>query len=284
MSQKEPFTLTLDQHYLALSTWENAYPVRAGFTTRLHGFSEPPFQSNNLGYHVGDKEELVQQNRHQLCEDAQLAWNGWVSFQQVHSDKIGYVSQFDAGRGRDSLEDAIPQWDGAYTDQAGILLTALFADCVPLFFYAPGAQLIGLAHAGWRGTVKGIGATMVQRWQKEYHVQPNEILVAIGPSIQGCCYEISDHVAIPLVEQLEHYHLQDKVEEVLTPLSNKGQYRCHLSQANRLILEAVGVPSDQIVQSNDCTSCHVDRFFSYRKEGGKTGRMAAFIQLAGGQH
>nr|WP_318538719.1 peptidoglycan editing factor PgeF [Geobacillus thermoleovorans] len=158
-----------------------------------------------------------------------------------------------------------------YTDEAEVLLALCFADCVPIYFVAPSAGLVGLAHAGWRGTAGGIAGHMVRLWQTREHIAPSDIYVAIGPAIGPCCYTVDDRVV-------------DSLRPTLPPESplpwretSPGPYALDLKEANRLQLIAAGVPNSHIYVSERCTSCEEALFFSHRRDRGTTGRMLAFI-------
>jgi len=249
---------------LLMLRWPN---VIAGFTTKQGGFSQPPFSSFNLGLHVGDEAVVVEQNRRKLGELLTIPLEQWVCCEQTHGSRIEKVTARDAGKGTVQFETAIADTDGLYTDEAGILLTLCFADCVPLYFFAPTHGTIGLAHAGWKGTVKNIAGNMVQRFRDE-GIMPEEIIVAIGPAIGACCYVVDDRVIDAAKRMLDKENLP--FDEV-----RAGQYALDLKELNRLLLIKEGIQHIQV--SNDCTSCQTDVFFSHRRDNGRTGRMMAFI-------
>src|SRR5699024_6157402 len=129
-----------------------------------------------------------------LAEKFRIPVEQWICAQQIHGDHIRKVGKSDAGKGGTHLDDALLSTDGLYTDASGLLLALAYADCVPLYFFAPYDGLIGIAHAGWRGTAANIGARMVEMWSTVEGVAPRDIFSAIGPSIGACCYEVDKRV------------------------------------------------------------------------------------------
>ncbi|WP_062048573.1 polyphenol oxidase family protein [Bacillus sp. JCM 19034] len=187
----EPF-IQESERYFKLSQWEQKFSsLVVGFTTRNGGVSRFPFRSLNMGFHVDDDQELVRQNRQLLAGDLSFPLSNWVGSEQVHGAKIVRVSAMEKGKGANDLESAIRNTDGLYTNEPNLLLTSLYADCVPIFYYAPTANLIGLAHAGWRGSVSRIATNMVKLWVENEGVQKKDILITIGPCISAERYEVN---------------------------------------------------------------------------------------------
>jgi YfiH family protein len=173
--------------------------------------------------------------------------------------------------------------DGLLTSVPGVLLTSFYADCVPLYFYDPLLQVVGLAHAGWKGTVAEIAAAMVERMETAYGSRPRDILAGIGPSIGDCCYEVDDYV-------MDHIRrLEGELEPVPAQGDVPGLYRTseaddrksmlNLKEMNRRIMIKAGILPTHIECTSWCTSCNQDLFFSYRKENGVTGRMTSWIGI-----
>jgi YfiH family protein len=272
----EPFVIGERESALRLRSWENRWPqLVVGFSTRKGGVSEQEYRSLNCGLHVGDYTPHVIENRRKLAEENGFAYEHWTCAEQVHGNEICIVTEKEIGAGRMAHSEAIAGVDGLLTDQRNVFLASFYADCVPLFFFAPDAQVIGVAHAGWRGTVACIGPKMVKAMEERWNVPPEQIHVAIGPSIGACCYEVNDVVA-------------DQVRQVTEQSSRVlkdagiGKYMLNLQETNRILLEEAGILPAHIEVSHLCTSCRTDLFFSHRKENGKTGRMTAFIALKEG--
>lgn len=261
--------------YFIIEPWRQTIPsLVAGFSTREGGVSTGPYSSLNLGFHVGDDQESVKQNRQRLAEQLAFPITRWVGTEQVHEASVKKVGLADAGKGAATLETAIAGTDALYTADENLLLTSLYADCVPLFFLAPDQRLIGLAHAGWRGTVKRIAPAMVKRWQADEGVDPADVHVVIGPCISQSAYEV-DRGVIEAIRQ----SLPSTVERTYTACGN-DKYMLDLRLVNKQLLLEAGVRAEHIVLSSVCTAGDA-RMFSHRADGGKTGRMMSFIGLRG---
>jgi YfiH family protein len=274
----EPFVQQSEQ-ILSIPSWESQRSnLVVGFTTKNGGVSKGHFTSLNTGLHVMDQEDAVRENKRILGDSLGFPTSQWVGCEQVHENRIVKVDQTSIGKGVFSYGSSIPSTDGIYTDKKDILLTLCFADCVPLYFYSTDRSLIGLAHAGWKGTVKNIGTKMVEIW-KEEGVSPNQVLVAIGPSISPSAYVVDDYVL-------------DQVKSVISAASifpeiykevSSGQYELDLKRVNKELLLQAGVKEENISCSSFCTSSHDNLFFSHRRDRGKTGRMMSFIGMKGVQ-
>lgn len=256
--------------HLYLPEW-TVWDVETGFSSRNGGVSTGAYASLNLGLHVGDSREDVLKNRELWLEYFGTDWTQVVIGEQVHSNRVLWVENSDGGRGAASLETALPQVDGLLT-QSGLGLMAFFADCVPIFFYHPRIKAVGIAHAGWKGTVGKIALRMLEALA-EHGGHPEEARVALGPSIGVCCYEVDEPLA-------ERFRSGFSETHFLTP-TRPGHYRLDLWQANQIILKEAGVPESQISVAGLCTSCHEDSFFSHRRDGVPTGRMAGWIRHVG---
>ena len=266
----EPFILQNNPYFL-LENWMNQFPhLMAGITSKNGGYSEGEFKSLNLGFHVGDVLKDVQLNRSEIATKLEFPLDSWIGAEQTHNDNILKVTRADRGKGAECYATSLKDTDGFYTDEKGILLTLCYADCVPLFFIAPERGVIGVAHAGWKGTVKQIAKKMVELWQKE-GIAPEQIFAAIGPSICEKCY-IVDKRVIDFVQKV----LED-VEKKPYNLICEGQYSLDLREVNRLLLLKAGIPEQQILVTDYCSSCDREHFFSHRRDQGRTGRMLSFI-------
>lgn len=265
----EPFFLENEQYFL-INDWLNG--AVAGFTTKNGGHSKNQFDSLNLGFHVNDEYEDVCRNRHVVSELLKLPLESWVGAEQTHEISIAKVGKEHRGQGSVDYGSSLKAIDGFFTKETDILLTLCYADCVPLYFNAPNDSAIGIAHAGWKGTVKGIGNEMIRTFLEE-GIQAKDILVVIGPSICENCYIVDNKVIDMLKNVLED------VEQKPYNLISGNQYHLNLKELNRQILIQSGVRDDKIQISNLCTSCDKEHFFSHRRDKGSTGRMMGFISL-----
>lgn len=274
---EEPF-IQSQNSTLFLQDWTQLSPgLIAGFTTKHGGTSLSPYESNNLGLHVGDDSHRVITNRLQLSETLGFPANQWVCADQVHNDQIVKVTDSLTGQGVLDHKESIKRTDGFYTNKNNILLTLCYADCVPIYYYAPNHHMIGISHAGWKGTVKNISGKMIQLWDMVENIPPSDVYVAIGPSIDHCCYVVNNQVIKQVDETLEHISSSSHPYEEIS----EGQYRLDLKALNKLLLLHEGVKEENLLISKYCTSCHDHLFFSHRRDKGKTGRMLSYIGFQG---
>lgn len=258
-----------DASVLHLRNWENVDPALVvGLTTRSGGHSEPPYNSLNIGLHVGDQYETIIKNRETLAEKLSVPLTHWVTGEQVHGTAIHVVQTNDKGKGAYDFDTSIKNVDGLITKEKGLLCSAYFADCVPLYFYDSTTGYIGMAHAGWKGTVNGIAKKMVEKMHG-LGADLTDLLVAVGPSISQSNYEVDQHV-------IDHIDVKYK-DAVTTASKQPGKYLLDLKQLNRAILRDSGLRDENIKISNYCTYREKDLFFSHRRDQGKTGRMLGFI-------
>lgn len=242
------------------------------FTTRHGGVSKGPYSSLNMALHVGDNGDDVAANRAIACQALGINPAALVAGQQVHGDRVQVVTAAHRGRGAADYQDALAETDALVTNVPGLPLISCYADCVPLFFYDPVQRAVGLAHAGWRGTVLQIGRATVQTMIREYQCRPSNILAGIGPSIGPCCYEINHQVLAPLQKSFSEW-------PALVRQTGPDHWRLNLWEANRQGLLAAGIAAAHIAVAAVCTACHQDQYFSFRAEKGTTGRMASIIML-----
>jgi hypothetical protein len=229
---------------------------------------------------VSDNPADVIANRERLAQAIGVDTRAVTYAEQVHGNEVVTVSARDKGKGVYSRESAIQAKDGFITNEAGVFLHALFADCVPLYFFDPVRRAIGLAHAGWKGSVLQIARETVLAMRNAFGSNPFDLLAVIGPSIGGCCYEVDGNVLSRVQEVLREIgsDAPEDSEDVFR-LKGEGKYLLNLQQLNRHIMIKAGILPTNIEISTLCTSCRTDMFFSHRKEGGTTGRMAAWIGI-----
>ncbi|MBB6636319.1 peptidoglycan editing factor PgeF [Cohnella thailandensis] len=280
----EPFVLTGNAQasagLLRLETWEKFEGLTAGFSTRNGGVSAPPRHTLNTALHVGDAPADVVANRRRVAEELGWDFEAWTCAEQVHGSRVHAVTSADAGRGRLDRESAIPDADALIANEPGILLVMYFADCVPLYFFDPDTNAIGLAHAGWKGTVANVAAATVDEMRKRYGTKPERLLGAVGPSIGACCYEVDEavlkHVG-PLAAELDA-HLQEDAQPLVTN-AKEGRAQLNLKEFNRHLMIKAGILPSRIEMTTWCTGCRTDLFFSHRQENGATGRMMSWLGM-----
>ncbi|KHE73034.1 peptidoglycan editing factor PgeF [Halobacillus sp. BBL2006] len=239
----------------------------AGITTRQGGYSQKPFDSLNMGLHVPDREEIVLENRKELADEIGIPLERWVMGEQVHDKKVNVVTEEDLGKGVFSHTSALAGVDGLITNQPDILLAAFYADCVPLFFCDPLEGWIGVAHAGWKGTVKGMAAAMINELIGQGCSVEN-IEMIIGPCIGSTHYEVDERVK----DGIPQSHHSETIKEL-----GNGKYLLDLKRLNERVALEAGVHSSHIFTSGYCTYEEEALFYSHRRDQGKTGRMLGYI-------
>lgn len=263
-----------------LRVWEELEDgLTAGFSGRDGGKGEAPYDCLNLALHVGDRPEDVMANRKLVAEALGFTLEDWTCGEQVHDNRIAVIGERDRGKGSLDRQSAVQDTDGLLTNVPGVLLTSFYADCVPLYFWDPVQKAAGLAHAGWKGTVAEIARQMVDRMVSEYGSRPEDIRTAIGPSIGPCCYEVDDRVMARVRDLGLSASGNSHGSGVLYTDKGNGKYMLNLKEINRHIMIKAGILADHIECTSWCTSCRNDLFFSYRKDGGTTGRMASWIGM-----
>lgn len=237
--------------------------VLHGVFTRLGGVSEGPFSSLNLSLSVPDKPEAVDENRRRFYAAIGADASRAVRTVQVHGSRIAAVGPDDVSRVQKAT-------DGLITTEPALPLVMAFADCTPVMLYDPVCGAIGMAHAGWRGTVGGVCQAAVKAMTEAFGTRPSDVLAAIGPAIGPCCYEVGPEVE----EAVERAF---KCPDVL--LRKRAGEKPHFDQwtANEVALRQAGVR--HVERSDICTACRVDEFYSHRAELGRTGRFGALIML-----
>lgn len=240
-------------------------------STRIGGYSHPPYDSLNLGFHVGDDPKNVLKNRKVLAGTLGIPLAGLTTAKQIHDGQVKIVSEALRGKGSVDYEGAINATDAMVTNVPNISLMILLADCVPILFYEPSKRVIGVAHAGWKGTVRRVARKTVGVFQEHFGCSPHDILAGIGPSIGPCCYEVGQDV-ISQVEQVF-----GTKQDYITNESANGRGYFDLWTANLKELVQAGIPEKNIEMANICTCHHPNLFFSHRREKGRTGRFGAGV-------
>ncbi len=254
--------------FLTFPLWENNTQVSLGFSTRLTGVSSGPFASLNLGLKSGDDIEKVRENRRRFLALWGKREEDLVFGEQVHGSDVVEVN-------RSVQHYAVPPAaDGFITARKDVLLGAFSADCVLAFFYEPRLPAVGIAHAGWRGTLQGIFFKVIDKMEEIYSINREEVQVVLAPSIGPCCYEVGPSV-VELFPSSSHH------QDVVFYAGKKKDYGYFdLRETNRNVLLKAGVKRDNILVSGYCTCCNPQIFYSYRRSLGKdAGSMMGIIFL-----
>jgi YfiH family protein len=235
-----------------------------GFFTRNGGVSKSPWKSLNLSTTCGDTKDCVIANRKIIFDAIEKPVETMYDVWQVHGNEIIITNK---PRG---LENPPLQADGIFTNLPGITLFMRFADCVPLLFFDPTTNTIGVVHAGWKGTVNRIVVDAVEIISNQLKVDPGNLIIGIGPSICKTHYTIGEDVVTQVRSTFGDYS-----EKIL--YHENGQYRLDLQEANAHLLRNSGV--EKIEKSEICTACDTENWYSHRAESGITGRFGAYIFL-----
>jgi YfiH family protein len=270
-----------------------------GFSTRMGGSSRAYGKGDlNLGFTKDDSRAAVERNRavflrelgavsHVRRGSRKRADSLWplVTVRQIHSDIVRYV---------DSIPSEPIAGDGLITATPGLLLAIQTADCLPVMIVDTKRHAVGVFHAGWRGTVKRIVEKGVGEMVRHFGSRPRDMKAAIGPGVQGCCYEVGEEVRTKFESQFSYAASlfrevkdSDPVREKYPLLFLTARAPGHselpkkifldLVEANRQQLLAAGLSKKNIETSPFCTNCHPELLFSYRAERGKTGRMMGAV-------
>ena len=241
--------------------WDSPCLLHAVYT-RLGGVSGVPYATLNLGHTVGDDIECVEENHRRALGAVGIGVHDVVTPYQVHGSRVAVVGAAHRGTVQ-------PGCDGLVTAEAGVPLLLRFADCVPVLVFDDVRGAVGLAHAGWRGVASNIAAETVRVMVQRIGSRPHQICAAIGPAIGPCCYEVDDAVA---------YAVSDSCPPGASVTRSEGtKLFLDLPAAVEAQLSAAGV--QDVEQAHLCTACHVDEFFSHRRDRGTTGRFGVVIGM-----
>ena len=240
--------------------WPAPKTVRAAFTLRAGGVSAAPYDTLNVGAHVGDRPAAVEENRRRVGARLQLpAEPGWL--EQVHGTD---VAELDAARGGGSRPPRTA--DAAIARRPGSVCVMQVADCMPVLIAARDASSVAAAHAGWRGLAAGVLEATVAR----LGIAPAQLIAWLGPAIGPRHFEVGPEVRAAF---LAH----DPGAAAAFSANARGRWQCDLAALARARLAALGIAA--VSGGHWCTYADRERFFSYRRDG-QCGRMAALIWLA----
>lgn len=254
--------------YYTVPSFEATGLVRHCITTREGGVSSGCYSSMNLRFHCDDSRKNVLENFRRAAQNAGMDPERLVLSHQTHGDIVRAVSSADAGNGI-KFENRFNSADGLITAERGLPLVTLYADCTPVLMLDKHLGVIASVHSGWRGTVKRIAAKAAHRMIFDYGSKHEDILCAIGPSIQLCHFEVGDDVA----EIFKNEFGEDTI------MKFGDRYHVSMQRAIAKQLIEAGIPESNIDDCGICTYCESDLLFSHRKTKGRRGNFGAFIEL-----
>lgn len=244
--------------------------IKHGFSTRFGGVSKGIFSSMNLALNRGDNIEDVLENYRRLSKSIGVDFNTLVASSQDHNTYVRTVTEEHYGIGITKPKDILSV-DGLITNRPNVTLVTYYADCTPLFFVDTKSKAIGLAHAGWRGTVGRIGQKVVEKMHSDFGTEPENLVCAVGPAISKCCYEVDKSCAD------EFYKLSDLNTDKFIISKENNKFIIDLLECNRQILISAGVKAEKITLSDLCTKCNSDLLWSHRATQGQRGTMCAMM-------
>ena len=303
--------------------------LKCGFSTRLGGVSKGCFSSMNMSFCRGDDPTCVMENIRLFSEAVGFELQKIVMPHQCHTTNVQIVGENECGRGihlsllknpknirsdkQDTPENLVQykdipgteeEVDGQITNESGVVLYVLGADCVPVFLVDVEKKVISAVHAGWRGTADNIVQAAIDKMKDKFGSDTKDIKAVIGPSICQDCYEVSadvaeifiskyllnknilsNNVSNQIKDQLDVQHLIGSDMSIVRPASGDfdnnptRKYYLNLWEANRVNLINAGVRQENIEVSGICTKCHSDIFYSHRAHGNDRGVNCGFILI-----
>jgi polyphenol oxidase len=238
---------------------------------RLGGVSEKQFDSLNVSFKVGDEPVRVEENRSLLSRATGMDLSRAVWVDQVHGEKVLKLETSNLPRKGGSLGEG----DAIISNLTNVPLAILVADCLSVLIYDMMNKAIGLAHAGWKGTVSHVAVKTLLAMGEAYGTKPQETKAVLGPCLGPCCFEVGSDV------HQEFIGVFPWAQEVLKP-SAPGHWKLDLPEANARQLLEVGVKEQNLIKSGICTVKNIELFYSHRAEGAPekpTGRVGAFLML-----
>jgi YfiH family protein len=260
--------------------------IVAAFTGRAGGTSSPPFATLNLGLRVQDDPRRVLANRRRAATVLGLAGHPWALARQVHGATILHVgaspprqgpgetgsglgAAVRLGQGPPEGKAPVGEADGLVTADPGVVLVVLIADCAPVLLADPEAGVVGAVHAGWRGLAAGVVEAGVAA-MAELGADPGAMVGLVGPAVGGCCYEVGPEV---------REAVGGRYPAALATTRN-GLPGLDPAAGAAQALERAGV--GRLRAAGECTYDLEDRFFSHRRDHGRTGRQSGLIALVPG--
>lgn len=235
------------------------HDFRHAFATRDGGVSQPPYDTLNLAFHVGDREQFVRENRRRFSDSLRLPTDRLFEQRQVHGSSVREIAQTDvAGTVANAEGDAL------VARTAGFGVAARTADCVPVLIAHPPSGDVAAVHAGWRGSIAGVVVRAVEAMSHA----PRELIAAIGPHIRVDAFEIGEEVAVRMESAAPGRLVVDR---------RSDKPHGDLARLITYQLLAAGLPAELIEDVGGCTFSETTHFFSHRRDRGNTGRHLSAI-------
>lgn len=257
--------------FLSFDIYEDA-PIVAVHSTRLGGVSKGYFSEMNLGFSRGDDQKDVLKNYHLFSEAIGVDVHKLVLSDQWHHNQILEVTSKHFGMGifKERTYDDV---DGLITNELNLPLVTFYADCVPIYYYDPIKKVIGMTHAGWRGTATSIVKDMIKKMVSVYDCDVKNIKIAIGPAVCQSCYEVDKQVIDAMTFDFSDLYYDYYPE--------KDRYHIDLKGLNKAIALSCGILKEHIEVTEYCTKCYPELFFSHRRHGNERGTQIGVMMLKG---
>ncbi|NIQ93688.1 MAG: peptidoglycan editing factor PgeF [Desulfuromonadales bacterium] len=247
-------------------SWAERFGLAAGFTTRNGGVSRPPYNSLNLAFNTDDPSSNVEGNRSTLARAFNLPVHMLLTVKQVHGTGVLVLDEPNP----DLTHFLSVECDAVVTDQPGLMIGILVADCYPVLLFDPGKKVFAAVHVGWRGAAEGILGKTARIMEENFDVRIEELYAAVGPGIGAHKYEVDRPVREAFRRGSDHW--QRIAEE-----RSLGKWLLDLRLSCQLQLRDAGLDPARIEAVEECSCCHKELFFSYRRDGGTTGRQMGFV-------
>ena len=264
-----------------MPNWANQFPLVMGDTYRHGGVSKKSCESLNLATHIGDSLQDVLDNRSIVANHLGVSPKRITCGNQVHGLNAVRITEDLIGAGAMSSNTAIPDCDAVYTDIPNVPLFLFTADCVPVGIYDPVHHVVATVHAGWRGAIGHLPVITIEAMQRDFGTHFEDCYVYLGPSIGPKSFEVNQELADTFTDEwkkITDANIDELVRYIVRDGASKATPHIDLWRFIEEDLFQRGVPMDKICIGG--TDSMTDKnCFSYRREHGKTGRMALFGML-----
>ena len=213
-----------------------------------------------------DSPERVGENRRRFLAALDMENATLITLNQIHSDKVHVVTDR-------SVSELAIEGDALITQEKNVAIAIKTADCFPLLLVDPVHRAVGAVHSGWRGTLSNIVSCAIEEMSRYFNSDPTEIMVALGPGIRDCCFEVDEDVARLFMEAYP------EIIPALPISGRPGKFSVNLAKILHAQLTRVGVPTRNQYDLGICPCCNTREFFSYRAEGTSSGRMMSIITI-----
>jgi YfiH family protein len=250
--------------YYSCRAFEELPGLCHGFSIRYRNSrdrSAPPF---NLGHTAWDPADRVDENRRRFLSALKLPDTCLATLKQIHSNRIHIIKEIPCHWNP-------PEGDALLTQTEGVSIAVQAADCLPVLIADPDNNAIAAIHSGWRGTLKQIATETILVMRKAYRSDPARLLVAVGPGVRSCCYEVGHEVSVLFNDTFPGARI------AFAAAGRPEKFLLDLPNAIKIQLHETGIRPENIHDIGLCTRCNTDTFFSYRAEGEHSGRMMAVI-------